>query len=150
MLVIQEAHPQNFGDTRFNTDTPGFEKNWWLDDTASGICPGFSFFKDGEEVARAEVKPDQVEGSYIGLKTPRSVLHIPFFEVRRSRHREGIGQEAIALLVQVYPDEDMAAFSNTEESHRFWKGIGWTRFPRVDGDTAPRPLFIHWAGERAQ
>lgn len=149
MLVMREAHVQNFGDTRFDPDNPGFKKHWWWDDSTLGISPGFSFFKHGEEVARAEVKPDQISGSYIGLKTPRSVELITYFEVHKNLRRRGLGREAILLLLREHPDDDMAAFS--EDADDFWGHIGWDKFPHTSGrPREQRSVFMHWALDTRQ
>lgn len=142
MLEIREAQPQHYPETRFDLETPGFNETWWQDDGVMGIDPGFKFFMDGEEVARAEVKLKEISGSYIGLNSPHPVLEITFFEVRKDLYRRGIGREAISLLVQAHPEHDMAAFANDE---KFWHGIEWIKFHRTDGATSNRSLFMHWA-----
>jgi hypothetical protein len=129
----------------FNLRTPGFNDRWWGGRLHRLAAVGHDTFivLDGvEEVARAEVDPKYVlAGHYVGLRTPRSVVNVGFFEVRADLRLRGYGQEAVELLIHQYPGRDLIAFS--EQADHFWAGSGWVHFPRADGSRRHQPLFAH-------
>lgn len=130
MLEVREV-------TQFEPNAPG-----WADwhDVRRGRRDEFSFLKNGEEVARARIYPEYyLQVPYEGLR-PGLFVAIDRVVVREGRRGEKIGTEAVALLIRLYPDEEMIAFSAADH---FWTKAGWIRTVRLEGDDLAWPLFVH-------
>lgn len=124
----------------------GFDDRWWHDragrvgeDTLGGN-DYIQFLADGVEVGRAEVTDWQLSESYIGVDSEVSTKEIWFFEIRRDLRRQHYGAEFARHLIRHYAAWPLIAFS--EGADEFWTGICWHYYPRKDGDTRYRKLFI--------
>jgi len=131
----------------FAADDEGFPGRWWdrWDRIGDNSTRALNFTMGGEEVARAEVDPAAhiVTSNYVGVGIREDIVDVTFFEVRESRHRQGIGRGAVALIVDHYPGRDLVAFSH--DADHFWASIGWQRFTRMDKDEGFPSLFVHLA-----
>lgn len=124
----------------------GFTERWWNDNHRIGRVSNqksqlFSFVRDGEELARAEVDRGTIGNIYVDLTPAEEIVDIVFFEVHEAHRGKGIGRAAIELILQQYPDDMVIAFS--EEADDFWSGIGWKHHPRVEDPEMYRSLFVH-------
>jgi GNAT superfamily N-acetyltransferase len=135
----------------FDLDIDGFDESWWtppVGRVGSSHHDWLSFILDGREVARAEIDYEaQLGGDYQGPPLPRRIIDIDFLEVRSDRRGEGIGKQAVELIKARYPGKVITAFS--EEADEFWAAVGWRRYPRTDGSTHHRPLFV-WDARQQQ
>lgn len=130
MLELREA-------TQFDWRAPG-----WADwrDGGRGPKDEFSFFEGDEEVARARISPMfRLAAPYEGLRSGLFV-HIDLLVVRDGRREDGVGLDAVALLVNRYQGQELIAFSVAD---RFWVKAGWVRAVRRDGDDFAMTLFVH-------
>lgn len=141
-FLVQEVDFQSpfpFGDE-------GFRDDWWHsnvgrvgDDTLGGT-DYVQLLLDGIEMGRASLTDWQLSDSYIGIDADVPTKEIWFFEIRSTARRRGLGAEFASLLREHYASTPLIAFS--EGADEFWDGIGWIHYPRKDGDTHYRKLFI--------
>lgn len=135
----------------FDLDVAGFNEDWWnlrVGRVGTSHRDWFSFTLDGQEVARAEVDyAARLGGDYVGPPLPRDIIDIDFFEVRADRRGEGIGRQAVGLIMSCYAGRLLTAFS--EQADEFWEAIDWQRRARVDGSKLHRALFV-WDGRQRQ
>lgn len=148
MLELRQVFQAQDYRSPFDLTLAGYTDRWWnmhRSPVGESRYETFTFMLNGEEVARAEVDPDDaVLGDYVDLQTPLDVARVTFFEVRAHRRREGIGRSAAELLAEHYPGASLAAFS--EQADEFWSACGWHLHRRADGDPRFQPLFVHRPG----
>lgn len=141
-FLVQEVDFQSpfpFGDE-------GFQDNWWhsdigrVGDDALGGTQYAQLLLDGVEMGRARLTDWQLSDSYIGIDTAVPTKEIWFFEIRSTARRRGLGARFASLLREHYAGMPLVAFS--EGADEFWDSIGWIYYPRKDGDTDDRKLFI--------
>lgn len=141
-FLVQESDFQSpfpFGDE-------GFQDRWWHSDIApvedATLCGTHyaQLLLDGVEMGRAILTDWQLSDSYIGIDTEVPTKEICFFEIRSTARRRGLGARFASLLREHYAGMPLAAFS--EDADEFWRSIGWICYPRKDGDTNYRNLFI--------
>lgn len=147
MLQLHQLQQADNFVSPFADDNEAFPGRWWneWDRIGDNSTRALNFTKGGEEVARAEVDPEAriIASNYVGAGLREDIVDVTFFEVRESRHRQGIGRAAAALIVDHYPGRDLVAFS--QDADHFWASIGWQRFTRVDNDEGFPSLFVHLA-----
>lgn len=78
--------------------------------------------------------------AYFDLPQLHGGVKVWFFEVASTERRRGIGRMAITLLTAEFPGRRLFALS--EGADDFWSGIGWTHFPRADGNTRYQRLYV--------
>ncbi len=124
----------------------GFDDRWWHegagrvgDDTLGGK-DYIQFLADGMEVGRAEITDWQLSDGYIGVDLEVRAKEIWFFEIRRDLRRQHYGAEFARHLIRHYAAFPLIAFS--EGADEFLAGIGWHYYPRKDGNTHYRKLFV--------
>lgn len=135
MLKPQKLNTANFG-SPFDLGAQGFTRVWWQ--TSMKGRDAFEFRKDGTEVARAVLAPERNFSGY--SRSPWYVVEVVKIEVHEDYRGEGIGAEAVAQLIDQYPDQELVAFS--AEAPRFWAlRAMWFEVPRIDGSERHAPLY---------
>lgn len=150
-LQLVQLHQLEDYVSPFTIDPDGFPSRWWDDWNRMGDTnyDTFTVLDAGTEVARAEVLADPARlaqadinpAIYKGSGLHRGMVDIDRIEVRADQRGQGIGRAAVDLIIEHYPERDFFAFS--VDADAFWAGIGWQRFPRLDGDTLYKTLFAH-------
>lgn len=131
---------------------PGFSNNWWTG-SAKGPLVFCSFAHETYgEVARAQVRPASTVGeAYPTWDRPREgASEIDLFEVRIDLQGNGIGHDAVPVLLTQFPPP-VIALSLDRSSERFWRSLGWAEHAQPDAadyhPEGPKPaaLFV-WPG----
>ncbi|UVJ38032.1 hypothetical protein [Arthrobacter sp. CJ23] len=128
----------------FANGIPGFRHNWWARDPGSEAYDYLLFRVGSEEIGRCKVKHTSfLAADYVNLARADAYAEITRFQIRDDRIKEGLGRQAIELVVGQYPSCDLFTFSY--DADYFWSKVGWRRFERTDGDDGHMPLFVHQA-----
>lgn len=141
--------PHHYGEPLFDLTVDGFTEGWWSQIYDPQIpTEHVSLREEDQEIARASINLGIVLDYYVGVEKPSHFNEIVFFEVRKDKRRKGIGRYFVSLLVQKYPELSLCAFS--EDADYFWREIGWTYCPQIDGDTTNRPLFVSFQNDESR
>lgn len=123
----------------FEHSVSGFNSDWWCGGSPIRGRKYFSVFRDGIEVARAEVDPSSSDvGEHPGTTTLESIVKIEFFEVREDFRCLDIGRQAVALIAAQFEGLWITALSAVAGG--FWRAIGWTE-TLVEGQPS-RSIFM--------
>ena len=122
--------------TEFDRNAPGWSA--WRDGAIRGPRDDFSFLRHGEEVCRARIYPEYpLHARYNGLP-PGLVVNLDLIVVRDQLRGQGIGLEAVRLLMRQYLGQQMIAFASAEG---FWAKTDWVKVPRSEDDVRAWPLY---------
>jgi GNAT superfamily N-acetyltransferase len=123
-------------------DSDEFNQDWWC----SQVDPDDPYLlfevRLGEtEVARLDLEAGvAINDAFAVPELGAATLEIGFFEVAKSRRRQGIGTRVVRALAARYPEQRLLAFS--EQADDFWASLGWQPYGHPDGPTAHRTLFV--------
>lgn len=118
----------------------GFRYAWDAMPTDDSSAFIYSALREGEEVARALVLTQPLQ--LVGYAVPAELLstELEHIEVRRGRHREGIGR---ALLNELVARHGRLYALASPEGVEFYRSLGWEEFHRAEGQSpAYAELFI--------
>lgn len=111
----------------------------WKDAALRDSKEEFSFFEEGEEVARIRIYPQyRLRAPYDELP-PGVYVCADLVVVRSDKQGQGRGPKAVALMANRYAGQTMIAFSAADS---LWEDAGWVRAVRTDGDDLAWPLFF--------
>lgn len=150
MALSMRENREQHGLHNIYDETKGFIDEWWQSELwteAWEQSKFLSFFNENnEEVVRAWVHYDFLEGEYCNINLQGDILlKIERFNVRSDQQRKGYGQEAISLILEKYKDEKtIAVFSLNDETDKFWSKMPFKRIYRQDQNNSDyEHLFVH-------
>lgn len=138
MIELREVFQIERFQSSFDPNASGFDRQWWS--TSTRGLDTSEILLQGKVVGRVAINPRCVMRGYRAPRTPWHVVEVVKFAIHEEYQSRGIGEKAVERFIDVYPVQDLVAFS--AEAVRFWElRAKWVQVPRVDGSTHHVPLF---------
>lgn len=143
--MIRQVRPLPHGHSALSPfeASEDFTQACWQADEVIATSPTdlfYSFILAGEEVVRMIVVDHPELDPGYGVPEASDGLEIDFIEVAQGHLRQGLGTQAIGLLLRQHPGR--AVFARPPEGEdAFWHSLGWEHVRHAENGDYP-PLFL--------